>query len=68
MEKLSWMEGEVGGGAGTLFRPKGRAETWSVLSRVGAGEGLAGLAVEEGLSVHIQKTDPSAGVGDPRGS
>ena len=68
MEKLSWMEREVGGSTGILFRPRGRAETWSVLSGVGPGEGLAGLAVEEGLSVHIQKTDPSAGVGDPSGS
>lgn len=42
---MAQLNGKGGGGGweGISFRPKGRAETWSVLSRVGAGKAWAVL-------------------------
>ena len=68
MQGGAQLDGKAGGGsggrggAGTWFRPKGRAEIWSVLSGVGAGEALAGLAAVEELRLHPGNSPPVLGL------
>ena len=63
--KGRWGKRGLVGRAGTWFQPKGQAETWSVLSGVGAGEALGGLAAMEELCLHAGNNPPSARVGHP---
>ena len=69
MQEGAQLDGKGGGGSGgwwggqgTWFRPKGQAETWSVLSGIGAGEALGGLAAVEELCLHAGNNPPVLGL------